>query len=66
MLLKKEKDNFSVMELKCSTDIFKRIKNKFLNRCDFRCDMTHLNYSLEKLGKTFKLQKKIIKNRNEK
>ena len=24
----------------------------------FRCGMTHLNYSLKKLGKTFKLQKK--------
>ena len=28
---------------------------------DFRCGMTHLNYSLEKLGKTFKLQKELLK-----
>ena len=27
----------------------------------FRCDMTHLNYSIKKLGKTFKLQKEILK-----
>ena len=27
----------------------------------FRCGMTHLNYSLNKLGKTFKLQKEILK-----
>ena len=27
----------------------------------FRCGMTHLNYSLEKLGKTFKLQKDLLK-----
>ena len=27
----------------------------------FRCGMTHLNYSLEKLGKTFKLQKELLK-----
>ena len=27
----------------------------------FRCGMTHLNYKLEKLGKTFKLQKELLK-----
>ena len=27
----------------------------------YRCGMTHLNYSLEKLGKTFKLQKQLLK-----
>ena len=27
----------------------------------FRCGMTHLNYSLKKLGKTFKLQKDLLK-----
>ena len=27
----------------------------------FRCRMTHLNYSLKKLGKTFKLQKELLK-----
>ena len=27
----------------------------------FRCGMTYLNYSLRKLGKTFKLQKEILK-----
>ena len=27
----------------------------------FRCGMTHLNYSIKILGKTFKLQKKILK-----
>ena len=27
----------------------------------FRCGMTHLNYSLKKLGKTFKLQKVLLK-----
>ena len=27
----------------------------------FRCGMTHLNYSLKKLGKTFKLPKEILK-----
>ena len=30
----------------------------------FRYGMTHLNYSLKKLGKTFKLQR-IVENRNE-
>ena len=27
----------------------------------FRCGMTHLNYSLKKLGKTFELQKELLK-----
>ena len=27
----------------------------------FRCDITHLNYSIKKLGKTFKLQKELLK-----
>ena len=27
----------------------------------FRCGMTHLNYSLKKLGRTFKLQKELLK-----
>ena len=27
--------------------------------------MTHLNYSLKKLGRTFKLPKELLKNRNE-
>ena len=27
----------------------------------FRCGMTHLNYSVKKLGKTFKLQKELLK-----
>ena len=27
----------------------------------FRCGMTHLNYKLEKLGKTFKFQKELLK-----
>ena len=27
----------------------------------FRCGMTHLNFSLKKLGKTFKLQKELLK-----
>ena len=26
----------------------------------FRCGMTHLNYSLKKLGRTFKLQKESL------
>ena len=26
----------------------------------FRCDMTHLKYSLKNLGKTFKLQKELL------
>ena len=47
------------------------IELKVLNGCNekkqipqnlhFRCGMSHLNYSLKKLGKTFKLQKELLK-----
>ena len=40
--------------------IYKNIKQipQYLH---FRCGMTHLNYSLKKLGKTFELQKELLK-----
>ena len=34
---------------------------QILQYLHFRCGMTHLNYKLEKLGKTFKLQKELLK-----
>ena len=39
--------------------IYKRIQ-KILQYLTFRCGMTHLNYSLKKLGKTLKIQKEIL------
>ena len=42
-------------------DILKRIKKQIPQYLHFRCDITHLNYSIKKLGKTFKLQKELLK-----
>ena len=36
----------------------KQIPQNFL----YRCGLTHSNYSLKKIGKTFELQKKIVEN----
>ena len=36
-------------------------KKQILQYLHFRCGMTHLNYSLQKLGKTLKLQKELLK-----
>ena len=36
-------------------------KNQISQYLIFRCIGTHLNYSLKKLGKTFKLQKELLK-----
>ena len=36
-------------------------KKQFRQYLNFRIGMTHLNYSLKKLGKTFKLEKELLK-----
>ena len=41
-------------------DIARKIK-KIPQYLHFRCGITYLNYSLEKLGKTFELQTKLLK-----
>ena len=42
-------------------DILKKKKKQVPQNLHFRCGMTHLNYSLKKLGKTFKLPKELSK-----
>ena len=36
-------------------------KRQFPQKLIFKCGMPHLNYSFKKLGKTFKLQKELLK-----
>ena len=36
-------------------------KKQIPQNLHFRCGMTHLNYSLKKIGKTFKLHKEFLK-----
>ena len=39
----------------------KKNKKQILQYLHFRCGMTHLIFSLKKIGKTFKLQKELVK-----
>ena len=41
--------------------IYKVLKKQIPQFLKFRCDMTHLNYSLKKLKKAFLLQKELLK-----
>ena len=49
------------MELKVFNGYIEKNKKQIPQYLHFRCGMTHLNYSLEKLGKTSKLQKELLK-----
>ena len=55
------KNGKGIIELKVFNDYIERNKKQIPRYLHFRCGMTHLNYSLEKLGKTFKLQKEFLK-----
>ena len=52
----------SIIKLKVLDDYIEKSKKQIRQYLHFRCRMTHLNYSLKKLGKTFKFTKKIIEN----
>ena len=55
------KNGKGVIELKVFNGYIKRNKKQIPEYLHFRCGMTHLNSSLKKLGKTFKLQKELLK-----
>ena len=48
-------------ELKVFNVYIEKNKTQIPQYLHFRCGMTHLNYSLKKLRKTFKLQKELLK-----
>ena len=50
-----------IIELKVLNGYIEKNKKQIPQYLHFRCGMTHLNYSLKKLGKTFKLQKDFLK-----
>ena len=58
ILLKTEKEK---KFLKVFNGYIQNNKKQIPQYLIFRCGMTHLNYSLKKLGKTFKLQKELLK-----
>ena len=55
------KNGKAIMELKVFIGYVEKNNRQTPQYLHFRCGMTHLNYSLEKLGKTFKLPKDILK-----
>ena len=50
-----------IIELKVFNGYIEKNKKEFPQYVHFRCGMTHLNYSSKKLGKTFKVQKELLK-----
>ena len=49
------------IELKVFNGLIETNNKQIPQYLHFRCGMTHLNYSLKKLGKTFKLPKELLK-----
>ena len=60
-IVNKTKNGKGNIELKVSNGFFEKNKKKIPEYLCFRCDMTHLNYSLKSLGRTFRLQKETLK-----
>ena len=58
ILLKMEQ---GIISMKILNGYIQNIKKQIPQYLIFICGMTHLNYSLKKLGKTFKLPKELIK-----
>ena len=55
------KNGKGTISLKVFNGYIEKNKNQIPQYLIFRCGMTHLNYSLKKLGKTFKLPKELLK-----
>ena len=55
------KNGKGIIELKVFNGYTYKNNKQIPQYLHFRCGMTHLNYSVKKLGKTFKLQKELLK-----
>ena len=55
------KNGKGIIELKVFNGLINKNNKQIPQYLHFRCGMTHLNYSLKKLGKTFKLPKELLK-----
>ena len=55
------KNGKGIIELKVFNGLIEKNNKQIPQYLHFRCGMTHLNYSLMKLGKTFKLPKELLK-----
>ena len=58
-IVNKTKNRKGVIELKLFNGHIEKNKEQAAQYLHFRCGMTHLNYSLKKVGKAFKPPKKI-------
>ena len=50
-----------IFSLKISNGYIEKNKKQIPQKTIFRCGMTQLKYSLEKIGKTFEIQKELVK-----
>ena len=55
------KNGKGIVQMKVFNGVIHKNNKQIPQYIHFRCGMTHLNYSLKKLGKTFKLPKKLLK-----
>ena len=55
------KNGKGIIELKVFNGLIEKYNKQIPQYLHFRCGMTHINYRLKKLGKTFKLPKKLLK-----
>ena len=55
------KNGKGIIELRVFNGLIYKNNKQIPQYLHFRCGMTHLNYSLKKLGKTFKLPKELLK-----
>ena len=55
------KNGKGIISLKIFNGFIEKNKKQIPQHLIFRCGMTHLNYSLKKLGKTFELPKELLK-----
>ena len=54
------KNGKGIISLNIFDGYIEKNKKQIPQYLHFRCGMSHLNYSFEKLGKTFKLQKELL------
>ena len=55
------KNGKSIVELKVFNGCTEKNKKQIPQYLHFGCGMTHSKYSMKKLGRTFKLQKELLK-----
>ena len=55
------KNGKGIIELKAFNGYIEKNRKQTPQYLNFGCCMTHLTYSLKKLGRTFKLQKELLK-----